>query len=172
MAKPMPASIAKSFRLSELSPSGLSLVMPGGKLKPCGWIEKIGYWAVKHRGRKYWAHRVCYLLYYSVDPVDSEVDHIDGNGLNNNPSNLRLASQSTNQANQKLRSQNSSGYKGVTWKASRNKWCAQLTHNKCYLYLGLFDSPELAAKAYDRAATEMFGAYALTNQKLGTLPND
>jgi hypothetical protein len=90
------------------------------------------------------------------------VDHVDGNGLNNTKSNIRLCTSSQNKMNHHAR-KSKSGYKGVAWQASGNKWQAQIqTHSTCS-YLGVFFCLIKAAKAYDKAATERFGEFANLN---------
>lgn len=93
------------------------------------------------------------------------VDHRDGNGLNNQLSNLRPADAAKNNYNSRLRKDNSSGYKGVRLTRNGN-WEARIRHNRRLISLGRFVSPELAAVAYDRAAIELFGDFALTNAQM------
>lgn len=92
------------------------------------------------------------------------VDHIDGDGLNNRRSNLRDGSGFKNHANTWLRADNSSGFKGVH--PLRGKWQAQIRVNGKPIYLGFYATPEEAAEAYDRAAISYFGDYARTNAML------
>ena len=96
-----------------------------------------------------------------------EADHVDRNRLNASASNLRLATRAQNNLNKEKNKNNSSGYKGVSWHAIRHKWRAQIGVGYKQVYLGLFDSPIDAAKAYDRAAFYYFGDYAKLN-----FPND
>ena len=166
MTKPIPLSARADFCLDPVSPSGLSRKNESGILVPCGWLQSNGYWKVGYNRVRYYVHRICYYLHTGIDPIGFEIDHIDSNVGNNDPSNLRRVTVSANQANQRLRLQNSSGYKGVHWHAGRRKWQAQITKDKRYYYLGLFDTPEMAAKAYDTAANELFGNYAKTNGHL------
>lgn len=92
------------------------------------------------------------------------VDHINGDTLDNRKANLRLVNRQQNAFNAKHnRSNNSSGYKGVTYFASRGKWVAQITHNYKHVTIGYFDTAEEAAMAYDKKAIELFGEYARTN---------
>ena len=93
------------------------------------------------------------------------VDHIDWNGLNNRRSNLRHASCSQNQGNAPKRRKGTSRFKGVSWYTSANKWGANImgTKNGKRRYLGLFVSDIEAAKAYDQAAKELFGPFAVLN---------
>jgi hypothetical protein len=87
-----------------------------------------------------------------------QVDHIDGDGLNNCRDNLRVCSSEQNAKNIKVRP---GRLKGITPVGS--KWQAQIAAEGRHLYLGLFESPELAAKAYDRAARKYHGEFAATN---------
>ena len=83
-------------------------------------------------------------------------DHIDGNGLDNQRFNLRVATVAQNHQNQALRIP-SHGYLGIT--PVGNRWQAQIGVR----YLGLFPTPEAAALAYDRAAIAAFGEFARPN---------
>ena len=91
------------------------------------------------------------------------IDHINGNSLDNRRENLRLATPMQNSQNMKKPRTNTSGYKGVSWSKARSKWLATINVNKKLIYLGLFVEIVDAAKAYDKAAKEHFGTYALTN---------
>lgn len=92
----------------------------------------------------------------------SDVDHRDGNGLNNRRKNLRPASESQNGANaRKTTEPRSSIYKGVTRK--NGKWHARIRKTGKLLDLGGFQIEKEAAKAYDRAALYYFGDFARLN---------
>lgn len=94
----------------------------------------------------------------------TEIDHIDGNKLNNRRSNLRAASRAENTRN-RTTTIASSGYKGV-WKKSKG-WIAGITCGGRRHDLGKFDTPEEAAKAYNEAALRLFGEYAHLNEIRG-----
>lgn len=76
-----------------------------------------------------------------------EVDHIDRNPLNNCRNNLRFVSHAENMANRKLQKNNVSGYAGVSFLKSHNKWVARLWRNGKGIHLGLFKTKEQAIKA-------------------------
>lgn len=96
-----------------------------------------------------------------VDAPDGfDVDHANGNTLDNRKCNLRIATRSQNQANAKPRG-GVSKYKGVSF--HRNRWCASITKDKTRTHLGCFGSEEDAAKAYDAAAVVAYGEFARTN---------
>jgi hypothetical protein len=88
-----------------------------------------------------------------------EIDHIDGNGLNNQRSNLRLATHSENMRNQRLSRNSSSGLKGASWSKSNQRWQAQITIERKHCHLGFYDTPEEAHEAYARASVELHGQF-------------
>jgi hypothetical protein len=97
-------------------------------------------------------------------PEDKEVDHINGNKLDNRKSNLRLVTRSQNGANKGKRKDGKSIYKGVGWHKQRQKYRARIVFNKQEIHLGLFDNEIEAAKAYNEAAKFYFGEYARLNE--------
>jgi hypothetical protein len=94
---------------------------------------------------------------------DKPIDHINGNGLDNRKSNLRLITVQQNSANSKIRIDNSSGFKGVTWNKNANKWQAQIRNKYKRIYIGLYNTPKEAAKAYNDKAVDLHGEYARLN---------
>lgn len=90
------------------------------------------------------------------------VDHENGNGLDNQRSNLRQATQSENQRNAALRKDNSSGRKGVGWSNRAKKWRARIRLHGKQTHLGLFTDKEQAHAAYRAAAHHLFGEFART----------
>lgn len=97
-------------------------------------------------------------------PKGLEVDHINGNRLDNRRSNLRLATSSQNKCNRGARKDNTSGYKGVSWHSQRNKWNARIKAGAKYLHLGLFENIKDAARAYNEASRKFHGEFAYINK--------
>jgi hypothetical protein len=95
--------------------------------------------------------------------VGWEVDHIDRNGLNNQRSNLRLCTKSQNQHNANMRSDNTSGFKGVSRAKGARSWQARIRVDGKLIHLGSFSEKSEAAKAYDEVARKYFGEFARTN---------
>lgn len=92
------------------------------------------------------------------------VDHINHNGLDNRKENLRLVTCSQNGANrQPNKKKGTSKYKGVGWHP-HGKWVARIRNKGRLQHLGYFEDEIEAAKAYNRAAQEIFGEYALINK--------
>jgi len=94
-----------------------------------------------------------------------QIDHKDGNGLNNQKNNLRLATSTQNTRNSKPNKNTSSKYKGVSYRKDAKKWRSIINFNKKVIRLGCFTDEIEAAKAYDEKAKELFGEFAWLNFK-------
>jgi hypothetical protein len=92
-----------------------------------------------------------------------EVDHVSGDRLDNRRQNLRLATRSQNACNHRIRRDNTSGFKGVTWSAPHKQWRVNVRVDGKRHYVGLFRDPVEAAKAYDKAAKQHHGEFARLN---------
>lgn len=116
-----------------------------------GSIGAKGYWFVKIEQRKYMAGRLAWAMHHDEQPAH-EIDHKDGNPLNNRISNLRPATRRQNAENVKG--------SGVRYEASRGKWLARICVDYQQINLGRFDT-EAEASAVVRAAKLILrGEYA------------
>ena len=95
---------------------------------------------------------------------DEEIDHIDGDGLNNQKSNLRLCTRSQNMANSRKGEGYSSRFKGVWWNRRLGEWQVAIRVSGRRIHLGLFENEKEAARAYNAAAIEAFGEFARINE--------
>ena len=120
-----------------------------------GVIGHHGYVLVRADGVLHRAHRLCWLHYHGWLP-SIDIDHIDGDRVNNAISNLRVATRSQNNANSKVRRDNRLGVKGVSYDKDRGMFSASV----CGVSLGRFDSIEAAKQAYDNEMKRQFGEYA------------
>ena|SRR5258708_2925659 len=100
----------------------------------------------------------------NLEPGDPDVDHVDGNGLNNVKANLQLATHQQNQCNQRKQlRKTSSRFKGVTWDRHAGEWKAQIKVKGKNHYLGCFAIEQEAAEAYDQAAVQFHNNFAKLN---------
>ncbi|MGK5049480.1 HNH endonuclease [Janthinobacterium sp. GB4P2] len=107
-----------------------------------------GYRKVGYQGKRYLAHRVAWFLHFGVEPI-GQVDHMDGNPSNNVITNLRLATHSENQQNQRApSSRNTSGFLGVQFSKARRKFVAKIGIDGKQIFIGRFDTAEEAYQAY------------------------
>lgn len=104
-------------------------------------------------------------------PSGMEVDHINGDRLDNRRINLRICEHQENGRNTRRRTDNTSGFKGVSPEKG-GKWRANIRIEGRQVYLGTFVDPEKAARAYDAAAVAAYGRFARTNFASGGVLSD
>jgi len=139
-------------------------------------IEKYNLYPKKSRNTRYVyicinkyintaLHRI--ILQRKLDRLillSEQVDHIDGNGLNNCRNNIRLASSMDNLHNvAKRKNKCTSKYKGVSLYKGGPKWKAQIMYNYHNITIGYFYNELDAAIAYNEAAKIKFGEFAWLN---------
>ena len=140
-------------------------------LDQCNWsISDAGYAVrdviVNGKPSRFYMHRV---IAYAPDWV--EVDHINGNPLDNRADNLRLATRAQNARNSRPRTSRRDGipYKGVYKNWNCATYTARVTvktdGEKKHIYIGSFKDQESAARAYDAKAKALFGEFANLNFK-------
>lgn len=111
-----------------------------------------------------WVTKYIRLHQFVLNEFNKEIDHINGNRLDNRKENLRFCDRTLNNANIGLKSNNTSGYKGVRLNRTMKKWFASITAYKKVYYLGSFKDKIDAAKAYNKKAKELFGDFARINE--------
>lgn len=112
--------------------------------------------------------RIVFMHHFILPRMDGYlIDHIDNDGLNNQKENLRYATHSQNNANATKRAKAQSEFKGVSLDKRKTrgckKWSAQVMKDKKSFWLGYYENPVDAAKAYDKKARELYGEFARTN---------
>ena len=128
------------------------------KGKMAGTLVAKGYLRVRVRelGGAILVHRIVFAMHQGHLPA--EVDHINGNKLDNRIENLREVSRSQNRMNTVGSGQNKSGCKNVYF--YRNKWGVRLVVNKKSLFIGVFENLELADLVAHAAREKYHGDYA------------
>ncbi len=127
---------------------------------PAGYALRVE----RRDGRQYCItmHRQLMGLQLAGAPAGFQVDHRNGDGLDNRRANLRVCSaQEDKRSRRKL-----SGkfpYKGIAKKDDEKRWLARIKVDGKLQNLGRYETPEQAARAYDEAAVRFFGEFALTN---------
>ena len=126
-----------------------------------GSINKVGngigkkYQKISVDGKAYLGHRLAWLYIYGNWPKN-QIDHIDGNSLNNSINNLRDVSRIENSQNiRSPSSNNKTGYLGVFLHKQTGKYRTRIMVNKKIVELGLFKNPEDAHAAYINAKREL-----------------
>lgn len=122
-------------------------------------IDSHGYVRFGVKGRNYRAHRLAWL-YMTGEWPKEQIDHINCVRSDNRWANLRAATRTENLRNQKTRSGNKSGFKGVSFNAMANKWVACIRVKRKTIFLGYFESAQAAHEAYQADAVKRFGEFA------------
>jgi hypothetical protein len=124
-------------------------------------------WSSKDRGyiSSFTTGKVFKLLHRLIMncPTDYEVDHINHKTWDNRKLNLRIVSKSNNLQNQRLSDNNTSGYTGVCWDKTKEKWIAYIKVYKKAIHLGRYINKEDAVKARKEAEELYFGEYSYDN---------
>lgn len=125
-----------------------------------GTPDSKGYWQINYQGKFYSEHRLVWLFVHGEWPK-AEIDHIDRDGRNNHPDNLREANRSQNCINRSVPGGKTSKYRGVYWSARYQKWHAQIKNpsTRKNEYLGRYLIEEEAAAAYAARAREYHGEF-------------
>lgn len=132
------------------------------KLSKFNWHYSVGYacrdvWK-KGKNKRLMMHRLIIGA-----KQGEEVDHKNGDRLDNRGDNLRFCTRSQNNFNQQISSRNKSGYKGVSWDKGNKKWRSQAHINDKAFNLGRYDTKKEAALAYNNFAIKHFGEFARLN---------
>jgi hypothetical protein len=130
---------------------------------PSGCISGNGYYSSRLDKIRYQNHRIVFAIYNnSIDFQGKQIDHIDGNVLNNSPRNLRLVTASQNQFNRKKQKNNLSGHKNISFVKKLNKYrCAMQVDGKD-IYIGLFNTVEEAIASRDIKFKQLAGEFYRT----------
>ncbi len=118
-----------------------------------GFIDKEGYWEVRCGGKRWFVHRIAWLITYGKWP-DHSIDHINQVKTDNRLINLRDVTQAENNKNMQrwaegrwIPRHNTSGHVGVYFRKDRNRWRARIKRNSVYQCLGCFATYEEAVEA-------------------------
>ncbi len=128
------------------------------KGKPVGSVDKRGYIATHINDKKCYAHQLIWLYLYGEWPT--EIDHIDGNKSNNNPSNLRKVRHAQNLANARRTAH------GV--EKHGRKYRARIITNGVRTTIGSFDTRKEAKAAYMAAHLRINGEFSVYSRRMET----
>lgn len=120
----------------------------GEIFKKVGHETAHGYERVMVFGKPIQLHRLAWALVHGEWPQD-HIDHMNGDRKDNRLSNLRHVTNTVNRQNERRpRSNNKSGFLGVSWSKAMKKWTARIHFNGKHHFLGYFDTAEDAHAAY------------------------
>lgn len=177
----IPLSYIQSIlKIDPLSPSGLTWLLRTNVTKQTNaWNticanKKAGHKHInKENGYESWqvfityngkqknlrCSRVIFLLQNGYLNTGKEIDHIDGNSLNNKTLNLRESNRFQNSYNSKISKINTSGHKGVYWNKENDKWKVKICKNGKQYFFGYYVNKDDAIKASIKARNKLHGAF-------------
>ena len=126
-----------------------------------GYLRADGRRSIRIAGKQILEHRAVFLYHYGYLP--KFIDHRNGDPCDNTIENLREATRSQNNHNAKLRKDNTSGVKGVSWNQRERKWKARLSLDGKFINLGTFSSKEAAEAVVQDARKRIHGEFARHN---------
>lgn len=132
--------------------------------RKAGTVTGGGRYYIGMFRKHYLAHRLAWLHVHGEWPV-LDVDHVNGDTLDNRIVNLRLATKTQNQGNRKISHNCKSGLKGVEWHPQSGKWRARMTRDGKSRHIGLYARKEDAHAAYVREAERFFGDFACDGRR-------
>jgi hypothetical protein len=154
-------TLLKNFRYEDGNIIRLNKLggQPAGAI--AGWVTTCNsrqYKKMSLNRKTVYVHHAIFLYHHGYLP--KYIDHIDNNPLNNKIENLRPSTQSQNLGNSRIRRNNTSGYKGVTFRKDTGKWQAAVMINAKHISLGSHVTKEEAYEAYIAGSKKYFGEFA------------
>ena len=156
-------AISHDYVLSAFDYQDGNLIRKSGRINEIGQVagcvhKGTGYIHIKIKAKCFKAHRLVFLYHHGYLP--EFVDHIDGDKTNNRIENLRAATKQENCHNQKIRSTNKSGYKGVKWVEHCKKWQVDVSINYKQLRFGMYEDLDLAGLVAIEATELIHGRFS------------
>jgi hypothetical protein len=121
-----------------------------------------GYHKIAFNGVQHLRHRV--IFYLAKGYLPPIVDHVHGKENGDGIDNLQEITAQYNQSKKMMQTNNTSGYRGVSWNKRLNKWGCSIEVCQKKIHLGYFSDVREAAKAYNDAAIQHFGKFAVLNE--------
>lgn len=125
-------------------------------------LNDQGYRQAQIFGIRTRAHILAWAIHYGEVP-EADIDHVNGDRSDNRITNLRLATRSQNQCNRRSDTRGCVSFRGVSRSANGHRFIAYIKVERISRYLGTFNTPEEAAQAYDAAALQLHGEFAVLN---------
>lgn len=129
-----------------------------------GWTDSLGYINIMIDTKSYKAHRLIFLYHKGYLP--ELLDHKYRIPSDNEIDNLRPATAAQNQQNAKIRTDNTSGVKGVGWHKKTGKWSARISLNGIRLNIGLFNTIKEASDVITKKRFELHGDFCNHGEKI------
>jgi hypothetical protein len=124
-----------------------------------GYVNDHGYIVINTGGRMWKAHRLAWWFVHGEEP-NGLMDHINGSRTDNRIKNLRVVTAQQNAMNRCARCDSKTGIKGISWRADKSRWIAEICKDGKRVQVGSFKKREDAAAAYQEAARQLHGQYA------------